>query len=143
MNQVRFVIKSVLLYPTVNFKDDGYKIHGKLRDLYNAKQQFEIDDILEFLTFDNLEESFLKSFSNPYNYLFKHIAFDYKNHTDRKKKTISDINKFNIGSYFFHFLSDYLEVESEDDETITIIFEGLNKSFSKSDLELNSVIIEY
>ena len=143
MNQVRFVIKSVQLYPTINFKDDGYKIHGKLRDLFNSKQQFEIDDILEFLTFENLKESFFKSFYNPYIYLFKHITFDYGSHTDRKKKTILDVNKFNIEPYYFHFLSNYLEVVNEDDETIVVIFEGLNKSFSKSDLEFNKIKIQH
>ncbi len=142
MVQVRFIIKRVSLNPSFNFNDEGYKIYGKIRDLYNDGEQFEIDDILEFLTFDKLKESFIKSFTNPYNYLFKHLLFDYQSHTDRKKKPIKDVNKFNIGEYDFYFLSNPLKVISRNEEIITVIFEGLNISFDIKDLKLNYIEIE-
>jgi hypothetical protein len=142
MSHIRFIIKNVKLSPSYDFNDDGYKIYGKIRDLYNEREQFEIDDILEFLTFDRLKESFIKSFTNPYNYLFKHILFDYKSHVDRKKKPIKNANNFNTGEYYFYFLSDPLEVTNEDEDVITVVFEGLNRSFNIKDLELNFVKID-
>lgn len=142
MSHIRFVINNVKLNPSRDFNDDGYKIYGKIRDLYNKGEQFEIDSILEFLTFDTLKESFIKSFTNPYNYLFKHIVFNYQVHSDRKKKSIKNANDFNIGEYYFHFLSNPLEVVNRDDEFITVIFEGLNMSFNINDLKLRHVRIE-
>lgn len=142
MAHIRFIIKNVILNPSYNFNDEGYKIYGKIRNLYNERKQFEIDDILEFLTFDRLKESFIKSFTNPYNYLFKHLLFDYKSHTDRKKKKINNLDSFNIGEYYFHFLSNPLEVISRNEEVITVIFEGLSVSFDIKDLKLNFIEIE-
>lgn len=142
MSHIRFIIKNVKLRPSIDFNDDGYKIYGKIRDLYNEREQFEIDNILEFLTFDSIKESFIKSFTNPYNYLFKHLLFDYQSHADRKKKPIKNVNNFNIGEYSFYFLSDFLEVISRDEEVVTVVFEGLNKSFNIKDLRLNYVEID-
>ena len=142
MARIRFIIKNVKLRPSFDFNDDSYKVYGKIRDLYNEREQFEIDDILEFLTFDSLKESFIKSFTNPYNYLFKHLLFDYQSHTDRKKKLIKNVNNFNIGEYYFYFISDPLEVTNEDEDVITVVFEGLNRSFNIKDLKLNYVEIE-
>lgn len=142
MSHIRFIIKNVKLSPLYDFNDDGYKVYGKIRDLYNERQQFEIDDILEFLTFDRLKESFIKSFTNPYNYLFKHLLFDYQSHADRKKKPIKNANNFNTGEYYFYFLSDPLEVTNEDEDVITVVFEGLNRSFNIKDLKLNSIETE-
>ena len=138
MSHIRFIIKNVRLNPSFHFNDEGYKIYGKIRDLYNEGEPFEIDKILEFLTFNKLKESF----TNKYNYLFKHLLFDYQSNTDRKNKPIKNVNNFNTGEYYFYFLSNPLEVTNWDEEVITVIFEGLNRSFDIKDLKLNYVEIE-
>ena len=142
MSHIRFIIKNVRLNPSFHFNDEGYKIYGKIRDLYNEGEPFEIDKILEFLTFNRLKESFIKTFTNKYNYLFKHLLFDYQSNTDRKNKPIKNVNNFNTGEYYFYFLSNPLEVTNWDEEVITVIFEGLNRSFDIKDLKLNYVEIE-
>lgn len=142
MSHIRFIIKNVRLNPSFHFNDEGYKIYGKIRDLYNEGEPFEIDKILEFLTFNKLKESFIKTFTNKYNYLFKHLLFDYQSNTDRKNKPIKNVNNFNTGEYYFYFLSNPLEVTNWDEEVITVIFEGLNRSFDIKDLKLNYVEIE-